>query len=142
MRKSIRILTHARSVGGIAPAFEWLAATAILLLALSGAALAEPTFSFETTPGKLPKTVIPLHYAIELMPDLETLALPGVETIDIEVRQPTARLMLNAVNTVFASATIDDGAQRAEIALDDAAQTATLSFSQPLAAGTHRLRIA
>jgi aminopeptidase N len=144
MRKSTRKSTHALSVGGMrcALALQGLAATAILLLALSGAALAEPTFSFDTTPGKLPKTVIPVHYAIELVPDLETLALAGVETIDIEVRQPTARLTLNAVNTVFASAIIDDNAQRAEIALDDAAQTATLSFPQPLAAGAHRLRIA
>ena len=142
MRKSIRILKHALSVDGIALAFLCLAATAILLIGLSGAALAEPTFSFETTPGKLAKTVIPLHYAVELMPDLETLALPGVETIDIEVREPTARLTLNAVNTVFASATIDGDAQRADVAVDEAAQTATLSFPQPLAAGAHRLRIA
>ena len=142
MRKSIRISTRARSVGAITLALQGLATAATLLLALAGAALAEPTFSFDTTPGKLPKTVVPLHYAIELMPDLETLALPGVETIDIEVREPTARLTLNAVNIVFASATIDADAQRAEIALDDAAQTATLSFPQPLTAGAHRLRIA
>ena len=39
-----------------------------------------------------------------------SLALPGVEIIDIEVRAPTARLTLNAVNTTFASVTVDDGA--------------------------------
>jgi hypothetical protein len=50
MRKSIRKSTHALSVGGMRCALG-LAATAILLLALSGAALAEPTFSFDTTPG-------------------------------------------------------------------------------------------
>jgi aminopeptidase N len=142
MRKSIRILARALSVGRVALVLQWLAVTAMLLVVLSGAALAEPTFSFEATPGKLPKTIIPLHYAVELMPDFETLALPGVETIDIEVREPTARLTLNAVSTVFASATIDDGAQRADVTVDDAAQTATLNFPQPLAAGAHRLRIA
>src|SRR6202035_879709 len=78
------------------------AAAAALVLSISGAA-AEPVFSFDSTPGKLPKTVIPVHYAIELTPDLRTLALPGVETIDIEVREPTVRLVLNAVNTTFAS---------------------------------------
>jgi hypothetical protein len=41
----------------------------IALTAVSGAA-AEPAFSFDATPGKLPKTVVPIHYAIELKPNL------------------------------------------------------------------------
>lgn len=118
-----------------------LATAFVLLLSLSGFAAAEPAFSFDTTPGKLPKTVVPLRYAIELTPDLESLALPGVETIDIEVREPTARIILNAVDTTFTSASIDDGAQRAEVALDATAQTATLSFAAPITTGPHRLRI-
>ena len=117
-------------------------AVAGFLLTLSGAALAESTFSFDATPGKLPKTVIPVHYVIELTPDLDSLELPGIEAIDIEVREPTARLTLNAVNITFASVSIDDEAQFAEVALDAGAQTATLNFPQPLAAGAHRLRIA
>ena len=64
-----------------------------------------------------------------------------MEVIDIEVREPTARLTLNAVNTTFASVTVDDGAERADVALDAAAETATFTFTQPLAAGAHRLRI-
>ena len=47
-----------------------IAAFASMLWA-SGTALAEPGFSFDTAPGKLPKTVIPVHYAIELTPDLQ-----------------------------------------------------------------------
>jgi hypothetical protein len=61
-----------------------LAATVVLILSMSASAVAEPTFSFGTTPDKLPKTVIPLHYAIELTPDLESLAAAGVEVVDIE----------------------------------------------------------
>ena len=118
-----------------------LAISAALACSLSAGAAAEQVFSFDAAPGKLPKTVIPVHYAIELTPDLESLALAGVEVIDIEVREPTARLVLNAVNTTFASATVDDDAQRADITLDAAAETATLAFPQPLAAGAHRLRI-
>jgi len=114
----------------------------LVLLLIVSAADADAPFSFETAPGKLPKTVIPVHYAIELTPDLESLALPGVETIDIEVREPTARIILNAVDTTFESASIDDGAQRAEVTLDATAQTATLSFAQPITTGAHRLRIA
>src|SRR5450631_4649093 len=116
-------------------------ASLALLLSISGTAAAEPVFSFDTTTGKLPKSVVPIHYAIVLTPDLESLKLAGVETVDIEVREPTARLVLNAIETTFGSVTLDDGAQRAEIALDATAETATLTFAQPIAAGPHRLRI-
>ncbi len=117
-------------------------AAAILILPMTGAASAEPPYSFQTSPGKLPKTVVPLGYAIELTPDLESLALSGAETVDIDVREPTARLTLNAVDTTFGSVTIDDDAQRADVTLDAAAETATLAFPQALTTGAHRLRIA
>jgi aminopeptidase N len=51
------------------------------------------------------------------LPDAERLALPGVEAIDIDLREPTARLTLNAVNTTFASAIADDSAERADVVL-------------------------
>ena len=120
---------------------RYFSAMLAVVLVVSGAARAEPVFSFDATPGKLPKTVVPISYSIELRPDVESLALPGVEVIDIEVREPTARLTLNAVNTTFASVTVDDRAERADVALDAAAETATFTFAQPLAAGAHRLRI-
>ena len=119
-------------------------AMAILVSAFSaaGGAVAEPGYSFDTTPGRLPKTVVPLHYTIELEPDLERLTLAGLARVDIEVREPTAQIMLNAVNMTLTAASVDDGAQTASIALDAAAETATLSFAQPLPAGLHQLRIA
>jgi aminopeptidase N len=115
----------------------WLVVAIVSL----GAAAAEPLYSFDATPGKLPKTVVPIHYAIELEPNLESLTLAGVEVVDIEVREPTARLVLNALNMSLAAASIDDQAQNAAIALDAVAETATLTFPQPLAAGRHKLRI-
>src|SRR3982075_2672333 len=118
-----------------------LAATVVLALLLSGKAVAAPGYSFATTPGKLPKAVIPLHYAIELTPDLASLRLEGFEAVDIEVREPTARLTLNAVNMTLGATTIDDDAQRADVALDAATETATLTFPKALTAGAHRLRV-
>ena len=85
--------------------------TLMLTLAISGGALAESSYSFDSTPGKLPKTVIPVHYAIELTPDLAHLTLAGAEVVDIEVREPTARLTLNAIDMTFDNAVIDDGAR-------------------------------
>ncbi len=49
--------------------------------------------------------------------------------------------MLNAVDMTLSAAVIDDEAQSAVIALDAGAETATLTFPQPLAAGAHKLRI-
>ena len=46
-----------------------LAAALALMFSISGAACAEPVFSFDSTPGRLPKTVVPLRYAVELKPD-------------------------------------------------------------------------
>ena len=111
-----------------------------LALVLAGSGAAEPDYSFDTTPGKLPKTVVPTHYAIELEPNLENLTLTGAEVVDIKVREPTARIVLNAKNMTLASATID--AHAATIALDAAAETAILTFAQPIPAGAHKLRIA
>ena len=119
-------------------------AKAVLVSALfaAGGAAAEPGYSFDTTPGRLPKTVVPLHYAIELQPDLERLTLAGLAQVDIEVREPTAQITLNAVNMTLTAASVADGAQSATIVLDAAAETATLTFAQPLRAGLHQLRIA
>lgn len=117
-------------------------ATLALMLAMSGAAAAEQPFSFDATPGRLPKNVVPVHYAIELKPDMAGLTLAGVETVDIEVRQVTGRIVLNAVNTTFDAVSIDGDAQRADVTLDAAAETATFTFAQLITAGRHRLRIA
>ena len=57
------------------------------------------------------------QYSIELRSDAESLALPGVAAIDIEIREPTARLTLNAVDITIASVTADDNVERADVAL-------------------------
>ena len=118
-----------------------LAAIFALACTVTGGAAAESVFSFDATPGKLPKTVVPVHYAIELEPDLARLSLAGVEVIDIDIREPTARITLNAVNITLGDVSIDDNAQRPDIALDVTSETATLAFAQPLATGAHGLRI-
>jgi aminopeptidase N len=115
---------------------------ALIAFALTGTGAADSHYSFETTPGKLPKTVVPTHYAIELEPNLEGLTLAGAEVVDVEVREPTTQVVLNAVAMTLSAASIDNDAQNAEITLDAAAETVTLTFAQPLAAGVHKLRIA
>ena len=91
-----------------------LLATAILVVALlaARAAAAEPGYSFDATPGKLPKTVVPVHYAIELEPNLDSLTLAGVELVEIEVREPVAQISLNAVDMTLIAADIDNTNRR------------------------------
>jgi len=113
----------------------------LLVVATLALALLAPAGALGQT-GKLPKTVVPIHYAIELEPDLERLTLSGAVAIDIEVREPTARILLNAEEMTLASATIGNGTQRAEIALDTDTNIATFTFPQPISAGRHQLRIA
>jgi aminopeptidase N len=122
------------------PAARIAGITLAALLVLTGSGGAEPGYSFDTTPGKLPKTVVPTHYAIELEPNLENLNLAGAEVVDIDVREPTARIVLNAKNMTLASATIE--AQSATVALDAETETATLTFAQPIPKGAHKLSIA
>ena len=53
---------------------------------------AEPLFSFDATQGRLPKTAVPVSYQVELTPDLDRLTIAGQETIELELRQPAARI--------------------------------------------------
>src|ERR1700675_929670 len=86
-----------------------------------GSARAEPFYSFDASPGKLPKTLVPTHYAIDLVPDLDKLQISGLEVVDIEMAQPTDQITLNAVNMSGLSADIDRGAAHAETITFDAA---------------------
>ena len=115
-----------------------------LLLAttlLATAASAEAPFSFDATPGKLPKTVVPDAYRIDLSPDLEKLDFSGQESIDLRVRQPTDTFTLNQAGLALQKAVLEDGTAAA-VSLDEKLQTATLHFPHAVAAGRHTLTIA
>jgi aminopeptidase N len=114
---------------------------AACLVSMAIGARAEAPFDLDQTPGKLPKTVVPLAYKIDIKPDLTTLTLTGHETIRVQVRAATDTIVLNQAGLKIASAKLADGA-RAAVTLDDAAQTATLRFPSVLAPGNETLEIA
>jgi aminopeptidase N len=114
----------------------------LVLLLIVSAADADAPFSFETAPGKLPKTVVPIHYAIDLQPNLSALNAKGLAIIDIEVREPTNRLVLNARDLTFTGTTVDDITSAKSTSVDEDEQTVTFTFARAITAGRHQLRIA
>jgi aminopeptidase N len=132
-----RVPSFSRRCGA---AFAVLAA--VLIPAATALPLAaEPLFSFAATPGTLPKTVVPVRYALDLIPDLDRLTFSGSEVIDIDVSEPAAHVTLNAFDLTISSAAVD-GEAAAAIAFHADAQTVTFDFPHPVAAGRHQLQVA
>jgi aminopeptidase N len=91
--------------------------------------LALPAFA-----ERLPQTVVPKHYRITLAPDIPAEKFSGDETIDVEVRQPSQSITLNAADIQFDEASITSGgrSQKAEVATSASNQTATLTFADAI----------
>jgi aminopeptidase N len=117
-----------------------LTATCLTALSLAAPARAEAKFDFDKTPGKLPKTVVPDSYQIDIVPDLQKLTLTGHETVELKFRQPADSITLNQAGLTLGKATLETG-DAATVANDDKAQTATLKFTKQIPAGPHTLTI-
>jgi aminopeptidase N len=68
------------------------------LVLLSGTALAaavEKPFSFNDTPGKLSKEVVPTEYSIRIVPSIGNFTFAGSETVKLNVRSPVHQLKRN-----------------------------------------------
>jgi aminopeptidase N len=115
-----------------------------LLLGLSSrAAFAGEPFAFETTPGQLPKTVVPRHYAIRIVPNLEKFTTRGAVTIDIEVLKPVGEISLNALDMIATRAILAAGRREFEIKpqMNVPKQSVVLKLPETLKPGKYRLTI-
>jgi hypothetical protein len=111
----------------------------IALLVAGTFAFAEEPFSFDKTPGRLPKDAYPRHYAIRIEPDIEGAKFSGTVDIDVETRKPMKALVLNSLGLQVSKATANGEVVAAKS--DDASQFLTLTPATELAAGKHRVRI-
>ena len=125
-----------------------LAATTLAALVVATAlpARAEAPFEFESTPGLLPKDVVPVEYDLHLRPDLGTRTFHGTQTITLDVRRPTRAIVMNALNLDVAAATLRSGTGEL-VALappmpDAATQTIAFALPAPLAPGRYTLAMA
>ncbi len=92
----------------------------------------------------LPASVRPSKYRITLAPDLERFTFRGEETVEIQVLEPTDRIVVNAVEIEVQSAAVSHGGspvQAQKIEYDASAETATFVFSSPLPKGQVHLNI-
>jgi aminopeptidase N len=110
----------------------------------AGAALAEAPFSFDATPGKLPKDVLPIQYNAHITPDIGANTFEGRETVEIQVLRPTSAIMLNADNLDIKSATLAaKGADPTTLSptIDRERQTVTFTLAKPLKPGRYQLSL-
>jgi aminopeptidase N len=119
---------------------------AAICAALSAITLhAETPFKFESTPGKLPKDVVPLSYDIHLKPNIEKLTFAGSETVVLDVRKPVKTITLNVNTIMIGSAKLlgADGKveQDAHVTIDPKEETAALAFDKELPSGQHQISV-
>ncbi|MGA3160620.1 MAG: M1 family metallopeptidase [Terracidiphilus sp.] len=93
---------------------------------------------------RLPQTIRPEHYTLILTPDLKAATFSGVETIDVNLAEPTDHITLNANDIAFESVNVSTGGkqQKAAVALDKDKQQAAFTFAEKLPAGKATLSIA
>ncbi len=103
-------------------------AVAALALAISPAARAQ----------RLPKTVIPSHYSLTLTPDLKTATFTGLETIDVDLKEPSKTITLNSAEIAFQSVTVKAGdkEQTATVSTDNDKEQTTFTFPDTIPAGS------
>ena len=106
-------------------------------------ALSFLSYSCSTFAQRLPTTVIPTHYTLKLAPDLKAATFSGVESIDLNIAQPTRSITLNAIELAFQSVTIypNGPGQTGTVSLDPATQQATFTFPKIVPAGNATIKI-
>ena len=112
------------------------ASVSVLLLTIGNGWSA--SFDFAKTPGRLPKSVAPLAYEIEITPLPEKLEILGHETIQLQVLKSTDRIQLNSLNQKISDVLVD-GKSVKSVVTQNQQQLTTFLLVKPLNTGTHTL---
>ena len=100
----------------------------------------EKPFDFGSTPGKLPKQVVPTEYAIRIIPNVEAKTFSGTAIIKIKTSQPVRQLVLNALELEITGAAVNEKALPASaIKIDRKQELLTLTLPAELPEGEHAL---
>ncbi|XP_030829988.1 puromycin-sensitive aminopeptidase [Strongylocentrotus purpuratus] len=93
---------------------------------------------------RLPTSVIPVNYKIQLQPDLQKFTFAGKETISVQVKSSVDKVVLNCLDIVIQKAVYTTNGQETSNASIDYSkenETATLTFPSPLAVGSGDLAL-
>lgn len=114
----------------------------VVLIGITLAAQAERPFSWESTPGKLPMTVVPTRYSVRIEPDIEKATFQGTETVTLEVRQPVRQLVLHSLGLdITESALKADTVIALRPKVDPVEQTVTFDLDREIPAGRYVLSL-
>jgi aminopeptidase N len=98
-------------------------------------------FTPDLAPGRLPKNVVPVSYAITIVPDVAARTFAGRESIVVEMREATATVQFNSLNETLEDVRFDGKAVE-RVSTDDRVQLTTLTLASPARVGVHRLSFA
>jgi len=111
--------------------------------ALAGDTVAAPAARAALPTTQLPRSVRPSHYAVSVTPHADKLAFDGHIAIEIEVLEPTAKIVLNQLDMQFSKVTLTPAKGKAVAAastdVDNKAQTASFNFAKEIAPGKYTL---
>jgi aminopeptidase N len=101
---------------------------------------AQKPFDFATTPGKLPKSVVPVEYSIRIVPNIDRLTFAGSETVKVNVQVPVRQLVLNALELEIADASIDGKpVPKSAIKIIKKDELVTVDLPSELSVGEHTI---
>ncbi|MGH8923330.1 MAG: M1 family metallopeptidase [Acidimicrobiia bacterium] len=92
-------------------------------------------------PYRLPRSVVPSRYDITLIPDLSQATFSGLETVAVEVLEPTAAIVLNSHEIEIQRAELRRGEETLEatVTFEPESQRTVLAFDRKLEAGPGEL---
>jgi aminopeptidase N len=109
---------------------------------LAALLLLQPAASARAAPrAVLPDDVRPVAYRIDFTPDAAHARFAGTVEIDVDVRRPTARIVVDAADLAIDAASLSGEARAPSIAVDERAQTASFAFGHALAPGRRTLTV-
>jgi aminopeptidase N len=120
-------------------------AIALASASVCGPVMAQTSASSEVIgTTQLPRSVRPTHYDVAVTPHADSLTFDGKVTVAINVLQPTASITLNAIDLKFSTVSLVSSSRSSDVetpkvSVDANAQTATFTFTKPLAVGAYRL---
>jgi aminopeptidase N len=116
-------------------------------LALHGvAAIAQPRFAFDATPGVIPKDVVPSHYALTFDLDPAREEFSGKASIAVRVRKSVGSIVVHAHELKTSGVTLSGGGRSRTLSVTPDAKTQTwrlaLDDAAPIDVGDYTIDIA